>query len=118
MKPVRTIEVMRAEPVDARGRRPPADVLARAIRDHLLRTAAERFCAGMKHRPGATFLRTKLILYRQGSWQRDRIEPKCPDRHRDTLRELLWTILMVRDAVPSDRLIRAALALDPFSVAH
>ena len=106
-------------PVDARGRRPPADVLARAIRDHLLRTAADRFCAGMKDRPAAAMLRTKLSRYRnEGGWRRDRFEGQCPDRHRGTVTELLWTILKIRDAIPSDRTIRAALALDPFSVAH
>lgn len=118
MKPVRTIELTHATPVDARGRRPPADVLARAIRDHLLRTAADRFCAGMKHRPAAAMLRSKLIRYREGAWRRDRVEVQCPDRHRGTVTELLWTILKIRDVVPGDRTIRAALALDPFSVAH
>jgi hypothetical protein len=118
MKPVRASELTHTTPVDARGRRPPADVLARAIRDHLLRTAADRFCAGMKHRPAAAKLRTKLIRYREAAWRRDRVEVQCPDRHRGSVTELLWTILNIRDAVPSDRTIRAALALDPFSVAH
>lgn len=118
MKPVRTIELTHVTPVDARGRRPPADVLARAIRDHLLRTAADRFCAGMKHRRAAAMLRSKLIRYREGAWRRDGVEVQCPDRHRGTVTELLWTILKIRDAVPGDRTVRAALALDPFSIAH
>jgi hypothetical protein len=118
MKSVRTIEVMRAEPVDARGRRPPADVLARAVRDHLLRVAAARFCVGMRDRPAASFLRTKLIRYHQGAWRRDRVEVQCPARHRGTINELLWTILSIRDAIPCDRTIRAALALEAFSIAH
>ena len=118
MKPVRTIELTHATPVDARGRRPPADVLARAIRDHLLRTAADRFCAGMKHRPAAAKLRTKLIRYREGAWRRDRVEVQCPDRHCGTVTELLWTILTIRDAIPCDRTIRTALAHDPFFIAH
>ncbi|MET4030124.1 MULTISPECIES: hypothetical protein [unclassified Bradyrhizobium] len=103
---------------DGRGQRPPADVLARAVRDHLLRTAAKRFCVGMKDRPAAEFLRTKLARYRAGAWQRDRVEGQCPDRHRGTVTELLWTILTIRDAIPGDRTIRMALALDPFSTAH
>ena len=118
MKQVRATDVANAVPDDGRGRRPPADVLARAIRDHLLRTAADRFCAGMKRRPAAAKLRTKLIRYREAAWQRDRVEVRCPDRHRGSVTELLWTILKIRDAVPSDRTIRAALALDLFSVAH
>lgn len=104
--------------VDARGRRPPSDVLARAIRDHLLRTAADRFCTGMTDRQAAMVLRTKLVRYREGGWRRDRVEVRCPDRHRGTITELFWTVFSIRDATPSDRTIRAALALDPFSVAH
>jgi hypothetical protein len=118
MKPVHTIEMTHAAPIDGRGQRSPADVLARAIRDHLLRTAADRFCVGMKDRPAAEFLRTKLARYRASAWQRDRSEVQCPDRHRGTVTELLWTILMIRDAIPGDRTIRAALALDPFSIAQ
>jgi hypothetical protein len=118
MKPVRTIELTHPAAVDARGRRPPADVLARAVRDHLLRAAADRFCVGMSDRQAAMVLRTKLDRYRLGAWRRDRVEVQCPDRHRSSVTELLWTILKIRDAVPSDRTIRLALALDPFSVAH
>ncbi|MGY4261430.1 hypothetical protein ACVI1L_008498 [Bradyrhizobium sp. USDA 4516] len=108
----------RLMPIDGRGRRPPADVLARAIRDHLLRTAAHRFCTGMTDRQAAIVLRAKLVRYRAGAWRRDRVELRCPDRHRGTISELLWTVFSIRDAVPGDRTIRAALALDPFSVAH
>ena len=114
MKPIRHPLV----PFDGRGQRPPADVLARAIRDHLLRTAADRFCAAASQREAATMLRTKLIRYRERAWRRNRVEVQCPDRHRGTVTELLWTILKIRDAVPCDRTIRAALALDLFSVAH
>jgi hypothetical protein len=118
MKPHRASIFADAMPVDRRGQRPPADVLARTIRDHLLRTAADRFCAGMKDRPAAAMLRTKLIRYREGPWRRDRDEEHCPARHRGSVTELLWTILTIRDAIPGDRTIRAALALDPFSIAH
>src|SRR6476469_647776 len=107
MKPVRTIELTHATPVDARGRRPPSDVLARTIRDYLLRTAAARFCVGMTHRPAAAFLRTKLVRYREGAWRRERIADVCPARHRGTINELLWTMLKIRDAIPCDRTIRA-----------
>jgi hypothetical protein len=114
VKPVRHPLV----PVDARGRRPPADVLARAIRDHLLRVGAARFCVGMKNRPAASFLRTKLNRYREGAWRRDRIEVQCPDRHRGTVTEIFWTMLKIHDVVPCDRTIRAALAREPFLIAH
>lgn len=107
-----------ATPIDGRGQRSPADVLARAIRDHLLRTAADRFFAGMKHRPAAVKLRNKLIRYRAGAWERDRIEVRCPDRHRGTVSELLWTILVIRDAIPGDKTIRNALARKVFFIAQ
>lgn len=118
MKPVRAIDLTHAAPVDGRGRRPPADVLARAVRDHLLRTIAHRYCGGLSDRQAAMVLRTKLDRYRLGAWRRDRVEVQSPDRYRGSVTELLWTILKIRDAIPSDRVIRAALALDPFSVAH
>jgi hypothetical protein len=35
-----------------------------------------------------------------------------------TINELFWQTLKVRDATPGDRTMRAALALDPFSIAH
>ena len=102
---------------DSRGRRSPADVLARTIRDHLLRTAADRFCAGMKHRPAAAYLRDRLLIYRNGRWRRTRAELK-PPYPAETIDALLWQLLWVRDAIPSDRTVRAALACDPFSIAH
>jgi hypothetical protein len=118
MMQVRAIDMTHATPVDGRGQRSPADVLARTIRDHLLRTAADRFYAGMKHRPAAAMLRTKLIQYRESGWRRDRVEVRCPDRHRGSISELFWQLLKVRDAIPGDRTIRAALAHNPFSIAH
>jgi len=118
MMPHRTAAFVDAVPVDARGRRPPADVLARAVRDHLLRTAADRFCVGMSDRAAAAWLLDKLSTYRGGRWRRDKNEVQCPARHRGTITELLWRVLKVRDAIPGDRTIRAALALDPFSIAH
>lgn len=103
---------------DGRGHRSPADVLARAVRDHLLRTAADRFCAGMSDRAAAAYLHTKLSRYRAGAFRRDRHEGRCPARHLGTVTELLWLVLKVRDAVAGDRIIRMALARDPFFIAH
>jgi len=112
MKHARHIEF--AVPPDGRGQRSPADVLARTIRDHLLRTAAHRFCAGMSDRQAAAMLRARLMRYREGAWQRDRVEMQCPDRLRGTINELMWSILWARDMIPGDRSIRAALAYNPF----
>lgn len=105
-------------PIDGRGRRPPADVVARAIRDHLLRVAAARFCAGLSERQAALILRAKLIRYREAAWPSDRSLEQCPARHRGTISELMWTILRIRDAIPGDRSLRTALALKPFSPAQ
>ena len=118
MRPHRASAFADATPVDGRGRRSPGDVLARAVRDHLLRIAADRFCAGMSDRAAAKHLHTKLSRYRAGAWRRDRSEALCPARHRGTVNELMWLVLKIRDAIPGDRMIRAALALEPFSIAH
>jgi hypothetical protein len=110
MKPLRSIDLTDAEPLDGRGRRSPADILSRTARDHLLRLAAERHCQGLSDRAAAEVLRTKLTRYQTGAWQRDRAEVRCPDRHRGKLTELLWQVLRVRDMTPSARSIRKALA--------
>lgn len=113
MKPLRHPLV-----ADGRGRRTPAAVLALAVRDHLLREAARRYCVGMSDRQAAVFLRTKLARYREGAWRRDRVEEQCPARYRGTITELFWLALTIRDAVSGDRTIRMALACNPFSVAQ
>ncbi len=115
MKPVRTIELTSAAPLDGRGQRSPGDVVARSVRDHFLREAARRHCAGMSERAAAAMLRSKLGRYREGGWRRDRSEALCPARHRGTIIEQLFCVLMVRDALPSVRSIRRALSVDPFS---
>ena len=98
--------------VEGRGRRKPADVLARTIRDHLLRLARDRFCRGMSDRAAADYLRAKLARYREGAWRRDRVEERCPDRHLGTINDLFWQALRTRDAIPGDRTVRTALAHD------
>jgi hypothetical protein len=109
---------MHAAPVDGRGHRSPADVLARAVRDHLLRTAADRLLDAKSDRGAADRLRTLLIRYRECGWRRDRVLAQCPDRHRGKINELFWQLLKIRDAIPCDRTLRTALALKPFSIAH
>jgi hypothetical protein len=53
VKPLRQCDLADATPFD--GRRSPADVLVRAVRDHWLRTAADRFCPGMSDRQAAKY---------------------------------------------------------------
>ena len=110
MKPPRASVFDGVVAVELRGRRTPSTVLAIDERDHFLRVAADRFCVGMSDRAAATMLRTKLARYQTGAWRRDRVEALCPTRHRSRIDELLWCVLRVRDYVPSERTIRAALA--------
>ena len=110
MKPLRSSTFADAVPVDGRGRRTPSTLLAIDERDHFLRAAAARYCAGMSDRAAAVYLRTKIARYREGAFRRDRVEVRCPDRWRGTITELLWCVLKVRDAVPSERLVRGKLS--------
>ena len=96
-------------PLDGRGQRKPADVVARASRDYLLRLACERHCQGLSDRAAAEMLRTKLARYASGAWQRDRAEDLCPARYHGRIEALLWQVLRARDYVPSARSIRRAL---------
>jgi hypothetical protein len=96
--------------IELRGRRKPADVLARASRDHLLRLAAERYLSGLSDRQAATMLLSKMTRYREGAWRRDRAEALCPARHQGRIEGLLWQALRTRDAIPAARTIRRALA--------
>lgn len=118
MRPLRSSAFADAAPVDGRGQRKPADVLARASRDYLLRLAAERHCRGLSDRQAAEVIRAKLARYREGAFRRHRSEDQMPEKLRGTLNGMFWELLMVRDAVPCNRTVRAALALDPFSLAQ
>jgi hypothetical protein len=110
MKPITHAELTHAVPVDGRAHRSPQTMLFIDERDHYLREAANRFCIGMSDRAAATLLRIKLARYREGAWRRDRSEALCPARHRGSITEFCWMVLKVRDAVPSERLIRATLS--------
>jgi hypothetical protein len=57
-----------------------------------------------------------LLRYQTGRWQRERTEALCPPQHAGRLDALLWAILKVRDAVPSERLIRMELSRASFGV--
>jgi hypothetical protein len=110
MKPVGTIELTHAVPVDgpSHGRTRAVELLI-SERNALIRDAA-RFFPGCRDREIARRLRDRLSTYRNGRWLRDRIEATCPAQHRGKLLQVLWLILRTIDAVPSDRTIRAALA--------
>jgi hypothetical protein len=94
---------------DGRGHRSPQTLLLIDERDGLLREAA-RFYPGASDREAARLIRAALSRYRDGRWRRDRSEATCPVQHRDKLVQTMWRVLKVRDAIPSDRTIRAVLA--------
>jgi hypothetical protein len=114
MRPLRATDLTDAEPFDRRGRRTPQTLLLIDERDALLRVAAARFCNGMSDREAARYLRSRLLVYQQGAWRRERIETTCPPRHAGKLAALLWLLLKTRDHVPSTMTIRRDLAIcDP-----
>lgn len=113
MKPVRTADLTNVVPVDGRGKRSNETLLRIDERGHFFREAARRCCVGMRNRPAAAFLRTKLARYREGAWRRDRVEALCPARHRGTVTEMLWCVLKVSGRLVSERTIRRTLSLTP-----
>jgi hypothetical protein len=110
MKPVRTIELTHAAPIEDRNHgRTPAVLLVLDERNDLIRAAA-RFYPAASDREIARRLRTALLRYQTGRWRRDRAEATCPPQHRGTLTATLWMILKTRDALVAERTIRRALA--------
>lgn len=93
-----------------RGQRSAELLDALARRDELIRTAAARFLPEMSARSAAAALHAALARYSGLGWRRDRIEVKCPARHVGRITEWCWMILKMRDHVPSERVIRRALA--------
>jgi hypothetical protein len=91
------------------GRRTPAVRLVLDERDKLFREAARCHCVGMSDRQAAATLRSALLRYQTGRWRRTRVETTCPEP-RDRLASVLWMLLRVRDAIPSERTIRSALS--------
>ena len=110
MKPVRAIAFVDAGPIDGRGKRSNQTLLRLSKRDHLLREAARRFCAGMSDRQAAALLHARLARYRAGAWRRDRSEALCPQRLAGRLDALMWMVLKVSDRLVSERLIRLVLS--------
>jgi hypothetical protein len=94
---------------DGRGRRTPRVRLALDERNALLIEAAQ-FFPGCSDREVARLIRTALLRFQLGSWRRDRSEALCPPRHAGRLDAVLWCLLKIRDAIPSERLIRLVLS--------
>ena len=94
--------------VGGRGRRSPRLLLELDERDRYLIEAA-KFFPGLSDRETARLLRSRLQIYQQGRWRRSRSEIWCP-HPADRVEAVLWALLRVRDAIPSERTIRAAIA--------
>jgi hypothetical protein len=109
MRPLRSSAFDDAMPLDGRGRRTPQTMLLLDERDQFLRAAAAHF-PGLSHREIARRLHVALSRYRDGRWRRDQSELTCPSQHAGKLTATLWMLLRVKDYVPSERTIRAALA--------
>jgi len=92
----------------AHGRTPAVQLLIDE-RNALIRDAA-RFYPGASDREIARRLRTALLRYRAGRWERDRSDT-CPNQHRGKLTEILYFLLRVHDHVPSEMTIRRALGV-------
>jgi hypothetical protein len=109
MKPVRTIELTHAVPIDGRSHgRTPAVRLILDERAKLL-VEARRFYPGSSDREIARQLHTVQSRYRDGRWRRDREFFTCPVQHRGKLTEVLFLLLRTLDHVPSEMTIRRTL---------
>jgi hypothetical protein len=91
------------------GHRTPATLLAIDERNALLAEIARRFYPGLSHREIAHRLRSRLLIYRNGPWRRTCTELRSP-HPPEKIETLLWQLLRVRDAIPGERTMRAALA--------
>ena len=109
MMRLRASDLLDAVPFGGSGRRTPQTLLLIDERDRYLVEAAKHF-PGLSQRETARLLRSRLLVYRSGRWRRNRSELTCPVQHRGKLTEVLWMLLKVRDAIPSERTIRAALS--------
>ena len=107
MKPLRPSIFDDAMPAGP-GRRTPQTLLLIDERARYLVEAA-RFYPGVSDREVARRLRRSLVLYQQGRWRRSRSDLTCahPVGHLDAV---LWCLLNIRDAIPSERLIRLAIS--------
>ena len=109
MKLVRTADLTNAVAVDGRGRRTPQTMLLIDKRDALLIEIARRFYPGLLHRETAHRLRQRWLIFRSGPWRRTWTELRGP-HDPERLDAALWSLLRMRDAIPSERLIRIVLA--------
>jgi hypothetical protein len=118
---IRTTPLDDATVVDRRGRRRPETLEAIEVRNRLLIDAASTHMPGRSSRAAAHKLHAVLSRYREGAWRRERTSESVPLRHQGRIEEVCWSILKLRDVVPAERTIRAAIdkkSGDPLFVAN
>ncbi|KRQ01847.1 hypothetical protein AOQ72_10550 [Bradyrhizobium yuanmingense] len=109
MKPVQRNELTHAVPLDGRGRRTNRTLLSIRARGTLLRMAAAYFPASSE-RETARRLHAALSRFHGGRWRRDRTLAVCPPQYLGSVQQIFFAIFTMHDHVPSDRVVRQALA--------
>jgi hypothetical protein len=96
--------------VNGRGKRKLSTLQAIETRDRRLIEAAATYFHGWSALAAANKLHREIARYREGGWRRERTDDQCPTRLCGRIEASCWHVLRARDAVPSIRLIRRALA--------
>lgn len=99
-----------------RGKRLPETLASIELRNELLREARRRFFPYCPEREAAREIASALSRFQSSAWIRERCLEVCPERHRGRLGELLWTLLHVRDHVPSFATIRNAISFKKYPI--
>lgn len=102
-------ELLGQERVDGRGRRSLDTRVAILVRDATIAEAALRFYPLMSSVAAARVLHAGLSRYQSGAWRRHRTEENMPARLAGRVEGMYWFVLKMRDALPSERTIRAAI---------
>lgn len=92
--------------VRSHGRTRPVQLLIDERNALIVRAVA--FFPGCSAREVARRLHTALLRYQTGRWRRTSSELRCP-HDPECLDAVLWSILRVRDRVPSISVIRRCL---------
>lgn len=111
MKHLRPVDPDAAEPIGVRGpgKRSAETRASLYLRDAMIAEAATLFCPGMSSNAAAATIHRQLVRYRGGAWRRHRSEEHLPATLVGKVTEIFWHCLKARDALPSERTIRAAL---------
>lgn len=95
--------------IDRRGKRLPSTRTDLMLRDAFIADAVLAFFPALSATSAARELSRRMSLYHGGAWRRHRAEAQLPARLVGRPEELFWHIFRLRDAVPSQRVIRRAI---------